>query len=199
MKELILVHHGQSKWNLENRFTGWKNVELTPLGIEEAQKAGESLKGVHIDEAFTSELVRAQHTLQIILETMGEPNIPITKNIALNERSYGDLEGLNKADTAKKFGEEQVHIWRRSFDVAPPHGESLKDTYDRVVPYYEKVIKPKLATENILIVAHGNSLRVLIMYLENLTKEEILNREIATGHPVIYQIDENLQPTLIQK
>lgn len=189
---LILVRHGQSQWNLENRFTGWKDVDITDLGKQEAERAGEELKSEKIDEAFTSELKRAQHTLEIILDTCGLQDIPVTKDKALNERCYGDLEGLNKAETAKKFGDEQVHIWRRSYDVAPPAGESLKDTYDRVIPYYEKNILPKLKEgKNILIAAHGNSLRALIMYLEKLSPEEILKKEIATGTPIIYKLDDN--------
>ncbi|MBV8327371.1 2,3-bisphosphoglycerate-dependent phosphoglycerate mutase [Chryseobacterium sp.] len=187
MTKLFLVRHGQSQWNLENRFTGWKDIDLTDLGREEARNAGISLRGEQIDIAFTSTLIRAQHTLDIILEQIGEPNIPVIKDKALNERSYGDLEGLNKAETAKQYGDEQVHIWRRSYDVAPPGGESLKDTYDRVIPYFEEKINPLLKDgENILIVAHGNSLRALVMYLEHLSPEEILQKEIATGDPLIY-------------
>jgi len=187
MARLFLVRHGQSQWNLENRFTGWKDVNLTEQGKEEARRAGRSLKGERIDLAFTSGLVRAQHTLQIILEECGKTDIPVTVDEALNERSYGDLEGLNKAETADRFGAEQVHSWRRSFDIAPPGGESLKDTYDRVVPYYEKAVLPQLRMQrNVLIVAHGNSLRALIMYLERLGPSEILQREIATGEPITY-------------
>jgi 2,3-bisphosphoglycerate-dependent phosphoglycerate mutase len=143
-----------------------------------------------IDIAYTSTLIRAQHTLEIILHEMGNPHIPIVINAALNERGYGKLEGLNKAETAEKYGAEQVHIWRRSFDVPPPGGESLKDTYERVIPYYERFIAPDLtAGKNVLIVAHGNSLRALIMYLEHLSPAQILEREIATGQPITYQID----------
>jgi len=167
MAKLFLVRHGQSQWNLENRFTGWKNVDITEQGKAEARRAGQSLKRERIDLAFTSRLVRAHHTLRIILEECGRSDVPVTMVGALNERSYGDLEGLNKAETAEKFGADQVHIWRRSFDVAPPGGESLKDTYDRVIPYYEKAVLPQLRMQrNVLIVAHGNSLRALIMYLE---------------------------------
>jgi len=187
MARLFLVRHGQSQWNLENRFTGWKDVDITEQGKEEARRAGQSLKRERIDLAFTSRLVRAQHTLQIILEECGKTDIPVMTDGALNERSYGDLEGLNKAETAERFGSEQVHIWRRSFDIAPPGGESLKDTYDRVVPYYEKAILPQLRMQrNVLIVAHGNSLRALIMYLEGIGPAEILQREIATGKPITY-------------
>jgi len=192
MAKLFLVRHGQSQWNLENRFTGWQNIDITALGQQEARQAGKALMKESIDIAFTSTLIRAQHTLQIILEEIGKPNIPIIVDAALNERSYGNLEGLNKDETAEKYGVEQVHIWRRSFDVAPPGGESLKDTYDRVIPYFENFIQPALdAGKNVLIVAHGNSLRALIMYLEHLTPAQILEREIATGDPITYQWDHN--------
>ncbi|WP_343658425.1 2,3-bisphosphoglycerate-dependent phosphoglycerate mutase [Chryseobacterium sp.] len=192
MEKLFLVRHGQSLWNLENRFTGWKDIDITETGIEEAKKAGLALKGERIDIAFTSALIRAQHTLSIILNEIGNPDIPVVKDKALNERSYGNLEGLNKEETALKYGDEQVHIWRRSFDVVPPGGESLKDTYNRVIPYFESQIRPLLKQgENVLIVAHGNSLRALIMYLEHLSPEEILEREIATGFPLTYVFDEN--------
>lgn len=191
--KLFLIRHGQSLWNLENRFTGWKDVDLTPLGEEEAHKAAEKLQGEKIDEAFTSVLIRAQRTLDIILKDTGLTDIPVTEDAALNERSYGDLEGLNKAETAKEYGEEQVHLWRRSFEVRPPGGESLKDTYDRVIPYYESDIETELAKgKDIIIVAHGNSLRALIMYLEKLTPGEILKREIATGQPLTYVFDDEM-------
>nr|WP_317126600.1 2,3-bisphosphoglycerate-dependent phosphoglycerate mutase [Chryseobacterium sp. G0186] len=160
MAKLFLVRHGQSLWNLENRFTGWQNIDITETGIDEAKKAGIALRKEKINIAFTSVLIRAQHTLTIILDEIGNPDIPIIMDKALNERSYGDLEGLNKAETAEKYGDEQVYIWRRSYDVVPPGGESLKDTYNRVIPYFEREIVPLLKKdENVLIVAHGNSLR----------------------------------------
>jgi 2,3-bisphosphoglycerate-dependent phosphoglycerate mutase len=186
---LFLVRHGQSLWNLENRFTGWKDIDLTPTGIAEAEKAGAELKGQHIDIAFTSTLVRAQHTLDIILKACDDQQIPVIKNAALNERSYGNLEGLNKAETARKYGDEQVHIWRRSFDVAPPGGESLKDTYNRVIPYFVHTILPYMKEgKNVLIVAHGNSLRSLVMFLDQLTPGQIIDKEIATGVPLTYYL-----------
>lgn len=198
MTKLFLVRHGQSQWNLENRFTGWVDVDITEAGREEARKAGKILKNEKIDIAFTSALIRAQHTLDIILDVIGKKDMPVLKDKALNERSYGDLAGLNKAETAKKFGEEQVHIWRRSYDVAPPGGESLKDTRDRVIPYYEEHIRPLIEQgKNVLIVAHGNSLRALIMYLENLSPEEILKREIATGQPITYSFNGTSKATRI--
>lgn len=192
--KLFLVRHGQSQWNLENRFTGWKNPDITELGKEEAKKAGQLLKNEKIDYAFTSVLKRAIHTLDIILDEMGVTDIPITKDQALNERDYGDLSGLNKAELAEKVGAEQVHIWRRSYDVAPPGGESLKDTCERVIPYYEEHIEPKLKEgKNVIVAAHGNSLRALVMHLENLSPEEILKKEIATGDPITYVLDEDLK------
>jgi len=194
MSTLIIVRHGQSAWNLENRFTGWVDVDITAKGEEEANNAGEKLKNYKFDLAYTSNLKRAQRTLEIILETTKQTNLEVIKNEALNERHYGDLQGANKAETAEKYGDEQVHIWRRSFDIAPPNGESLKDTLARVLPYFEKEIVPKLkAGKNIIIAAHGNSLRALIMYLEKLNPEEILQVEIPTGQPKEYQLDENLK------
>src|SRR5690606_741746 len=193
MPNLVIVRHGQSQWNLENRFTGWVDVDLSPAGKEEAINAGNLLKGFKFDEAFTSDLMRAQNTLSIILDEIGQSDIPTKKDIALNERMYGDLQGLNKDETRAKFGDEQVHIWRRSFDVAPPNGESLKDTADRVIPYYKEKIEPELrAGKDIIIAAHGNSLRALIMYLEKLSPEDILKVEIPTGHPKVYVLDEDL-------
>jgi 2,3-bisphosphoglycerate-dependent phosphoglycerate mutase len=191
---LVIVRHGQSAWNLENRFTGWIDVDITEKGEAEARAAGEKLKNKKFDCAFTSDLKRAQRTLTIILETIGQTNIPVTKNVALNERHYGDLQGANKAETAAKYGDDQVHVWRRSYDVAPPNGESLKDTAARVIPYFEKEIVPLIKQgKNIIITAHGNSLRALIMYIEKLTPEQILQVEIPTGAPKEYQLDENLK------
>lgn len=199
MAQLTIVRHGQSEWNLQNRFTGWVDVALTEKGMEEARQAGEILKDFHFDEAYTSSLKRAQDTLQSILEVGNQTGIPITRNEALNERHYGDLQGLNKAETADKFGADQVHTWRRSYDIAPPNGESLKDTAARVLPYYEAEIEPKLkAGKNILIAAHGNSLRALIMHIEKLTPEQILQREIGTGRPIVYTFNSDLDVTDIQ-
>lgn len=191
--KLVLVRHGQSQWNLENRFTGWVDVDLTEQGVKEAREAGERLSKYKFDAAFTSGLMRAQKTLDLILEVTGQTDIPVTKNSALNERDYGDLAGLNKAETAEKHGADQVHIWRRSYDVKPPNGESLKDTYERVIPYFQENIQPELKSgKTVLVVAHGNSLRSLIMYIEGLSSEEILKRELGTGQPIEYEFDENL-------
>ena len=191
---LILVRHGQSEWNLKNLFTGWKNPDLTEQGIEEARAAGRKLKaaGYRPTVFYTSALVRAQHTLDLILEELGIVNVVITRNQALNERDYGDLSGLNKDDARAKWGEEQVLIWRRSYDVAPPGGESLKDTAARTLPYYEDRILPVVrAGETVLVAAHGNSLRSMVMAIEGLTPDEILKRELATGEPVVYRISKN--------
>jgi 2,3-bisphosphoglycerate-dependent phosphoglycerate mutase len=188
---LILVRHGQSEWNLKNLFTGWRNPNLTEQGEGEARATGKALKAGHFkpDLFYTSALRRAQHTLDLILEEMGILNVTITRNIALNERDYGDLSGLNKDDARVKWGEEQVLIWRRSFDVPPPGGESLKDTAARTLPYYEAEILPQLkAGKTVLIAAHGNSLRALVMAIEGLTPDEILAREIGTGEPTVYKI-----------
>jgi 2,3-bisphosphoglycerate-dependent phosphoglycerate mutase len=188
---LVLVRHGQSDWNLKNLFTGWRDVDLTEKGVAEACEAGRKLKaqGLSFDIAFTSALKRAQRTLDLVLEEMGLTNIPVVKDQALNERDYGDLSGLNKDDARKKWGEEQVHIWRRSYDVAPPGGESLKDTLARTLPYYVTEILPRvLRGERVLVTAHGNSLRALVMVLERLNRETILKREIATGVPIIYRL-----------
>jgi len=188
---LILVRHGESEWNLKNLFTGWRNPGLTEKGMEEARAAGRLLKakGLVPDLYYTSALTRAQRTLDLMLEEMGIENVTITRNKALNERDYGDLSGLNKDDARAKWGEEQVHIWRRSYDVPPPGGESLKDTAARTLPYYEAEILPHLkAGKTVLIAAHGNSLRAMVMAIEKLTPDEILKREIATGQPTIYRI-----------
>lgn len=194
MATLIIFRHGQSVWNLENKFTGWVDVELTPKGIEEAKGAGAKLKGREFDYAYASDLKRAQNTLKIALETAGHKPLTPIYNKALNERMYGDLQGLNKADTAAKYGDEQVKIWRRSYDIAPPNGESLKDTAARVIPYFELEIVPKLkAGKNVVIAAHGNSLRALIMYLEKMTPAQILEFEIGTAVPRIYELDKDLK------
>ena len=191
MARLVLLRHGESQWNLENRFTGWVDVPLTPRGIQEAKNAGDKLRGFTFDRAFTSVLARAIETLRLALEAIGQSNLPVEKNKALNERMYGELQGLNKAETAKKYGEAQVKIWRRSYDVPPPGGESLKDTAERVLPYYEQTVKPYLLKgETILVAAHGNSLRALIMELEQLSREQVLELNIPTGAPVLYELDE---------
>ena len=189
---LVLLRHGQSDWNLKNLFTGWKDPDLTPAGVEEAKAAGRRLKarGLSFDVAFTSALTRAQHTLALTLAELGQTGLPTTRDQALNERDYGDLSGLNKDDARKKWGEEQVLIWRRSYDVPPPGGESLKDTLARTLPYYVQEILPcVLRGERTLVAAHGNSLRALIMVLEKLSPEGILARELATGVPIIYRLN----------
>ncbi|MFO1088868.1 MAG: 2,3-bisphosphoglycerate-dependent phosphoglycerate mutase [Hyphomicrobiales bacterium] len=190
-RTLVLVRHGQSEWNLKNLFTGWEDPGLTELGIEEARTAGRRLKarGIRFDKAFTSVLSRAQHTLQLILQEIGETHIPIVRDQALNERHYGNLTGLNKTEAAMRWGKEQVHQWRRSYDIPPPGGESLKDTLARVLPYYMREIQPLvLSGETILVVAHGNSLRSLIMVIEGLSPQEILTRELPTGVPIVYTL-----------
>ena len=189
---LILVRHGQSEWNLKNLFTGWKDPDLTELGVTEAKAGGKALKenGLTYDIAFTSSLQRAQKTLDYILEEIDQTDIEIIQDEALNERDYGDLAGLNKDDARKKWGEDQVHIWRRSYDVPPPGGESLKDTGARVWPYFMTDIMPRvLKGENVLVAAHGNSLRALVMILDRLTKDEILSVNLATGVPIVYEIN----------
>ena len=189
---LVLVRHGQSEWNLKNLFTGWRDVELTPLGIQEAETGGEALAdtGIKFDIAFTSDLKRAQNTLKIVLEKVGQTNLETIRDQALNERDYGDLSGLNKDDARAKWGEEQVHIWRRSYDVPPPGGESLRDTGARVWPYYMTEILPRvLRGEKVLVAAHGNSLRALVMILDRLSKEEILKLNLATGLPMVYTLN----------
>ncbi len=189
---LVLVRHGQSEWNLKNLFTGWKDVGLTEVGIAEARTAGRLLKaqGIGFDIGFTSGLKRAQDSMTLTLEEMNLSGIPVVKNLALNERDYGDLSGLNKDDARKRWGEEQVHVWRRSYDVAPPGGESLRDTAARVLPYYITDILPHvLRGERVLVTAHGNSLRALLMVLDRLGPKEIVARELATGVPLIYRIN----------
>jgi 2,3-bisphosphoglycerate-dependent phosphoglycerate mutase len=189
---LVLVRHGQSEWNLKNLFTGWRDVDLTDQGVAEAREAGRKLKaqGITFDIAYTSALKRAQRTLDIQLGEMGQTGVPIVRDQALNERDYGDLAGLNKDDARKKWGEEQVHIWRRSFDVAPPGGESLRDTLARTLPYYVQDILPAvLQGKRTVVAAHGNSLRALVMVLEKLSPDGILKREIATGVPIIYRLN----------
>ncbi|MDP3523062.1 MAG: 2,3-bisphosphoglycerate-dependent phosphoglycerate mutase [Hoeflea sp.] len=189
---LVLVRHGQSEWNLKNLFTGWKDPDLTDLGIEEAKTGAQALKdtGLKFDVAFTSVLVRAQHTLDLIMEGIGQTDLEVIRDQALNERDYGDLAGLNKDDARAKWGEEQVHIWRRSYDVPPPGGESLKDTGARVWPYYMIEILPRvLRGETVLVAAHGNSLRSLLMILDRLDREQILSVNIATGVPMVYRLN----------
>jgi|TARA_B100001093_G_scaffold414100_1_gene404120 2,3-bisphosphoglycerate-dependent phosphoglycerate mutase len=190
---LVLIRHGQSEWNKKNLFTGWKDPELTEQGIEEAIQAGNQLKqsNIKFDVMFTSDLFRAQETGRLILEQMNQTDIATIKDQSLNERNYGELAGLNKDDARKKWGEEQVHIWRRSFDVPPPGGESLKNTAERVLPYFESKILPEVIKgKNILIAAHGNSLRALVMKLEDISPDEIVKLEIATGDPLIYECSE---------
>jgi len=197
---LVLVRHGESEWNKKNLFTGWRDVGLTEKGIAEARVAGRKLKaqGFRFDVAFTSALVRAQHSLDLMLVEMGQQGIPVFKDQALNERDYGDLSGLNKDDARAKWGAEQVHVWRRSYDVAPPGGESLKDTAARVLPYYIQEILPHvLRGDNVIVSAHGNSLRALVMVLEHLSPLEIVAREIATGVPLIYRL--NADSTVAEK
>jgi 2,3-bisphosphoglycerate-dependent phosphoglycerate mutase len=188
---LVLLRHGQSDWNLKNLFTGWKDPDLSPTGIEEAREAGRRLKarGLAFDVCFTSALTRAQHTLALALEELGQTDLPTTRDQALNERDYGDLSGLNKDDARKRWGEEQVHLWRRSYDVPPPGGESLKDTVARALPYYCQHILPAvLRGERVLVAAHGNSLRALVMVLDGLTPATIPSMELATGVPLVYRL-----------
>jgi 2,3-bisphosphoglycerate-dependent phosphoglycerate mutase len=194
MASLTLVRHGQSVYNFENRFTGNLDVALTQLGEDEAKIAGDKLKAFTYAVAYTSTLIRAQETLRIILEEIKQTGIPIACNAALNERMYGNLQGLNKAETAAKYGEAQVEIWRRSYAVRPPEGESLEDTFNRTVPYYQSEIEPKLkAGNNVLIVAHGNSLRALMMYLEHISATEIAHVNMPTGTPRVYNFDSSLR------
>ena len=189
---LVLVRHGQSEWNLKNLFTGWRDVELTEQGVAEAHAAGRRLKalGLSFDAAYTSALKRAQETCRIILEELGQPDLETIRDAALNERDYGDLTGLNKDDARARWGDEQVLVWRRSYDVPPPGGESLKDTAARTLPYFHTHILPRVKRgERVLVAAHGNSLRSIIMDVEGLSGEEIVARELATGAPVIYRLD----------
>ncbi|MCW2272545.1 2,3-bisphosphoglycerate-dependent phosphoglycerate mutase [Rhodoblastus acidophilus] len=188
---LVLVRHGQSDWNLKNLFTGWKDPDITELGVSEAKAAGQRLKalGLTFDTAFTSDLTRAQNTLKLILGELGQTGLHVEKDQALNERDYGDLSGLNKDEARKKWGEEQVHLWRRSYDVPPPGGESLKDTVARVLPYYNQHILPAvLRGERVIVAAHGNSLRALVMVLDGLTPKTIPSMELATGVPLVYRL-----------
>lgn len=189
---LVLVRHGQSEWNLKNLFTGWRDPDLTEKGVAEAKDAGRKLKaqGIVFDVGYTSVLKRAQLTLDLLLGEMGQTDLPIIRDQALNERDYGDLSGLNKDDARKKWGEEQVLIWRRSYDIAPPGGESLRDTLARTLPYYVQEILPAvLQGKRTVVAAHGNSLRALVMVLEKLSPDGILKREIATGVPIIYRLN----------
>jgi 2,3-bisphosphoglycerate-dependent phosphoglycerate mutase len=199
MAKLILIRHGESQWNLENRFTGWVDIALTDKGRAEAKSAGEKIKDIHIDLAYTSVLSRAIETLSIALEAAGQPDVPVVKDQALNERHYGALQGLNKAETAAKYGDAQVKLWRRSYDVPPPkdvtdlnpegYSESLKDTAARSIPYFQDVIMPQvLAGKNVVVSAHGNSLRAIVMHLDYLTKEQVLELNIANGVPIVYDI-----------
>jgi 2,3-bisphosphoglycerate-dependent phosphoglycerate mutase len=190
MGKMVLIRHGESQWNLENRFTGWVDVPLSAKGEEEAKAAGEKLIGLRFESAYVSVLKRAIDTLRIVLDVIAQTTVPIEKDQALNERMYGELQGLNKDETVRKYGAEQVKLWRRSYDVRPPGGESLQDTAQRVLPYYEARIKPQvLAGRNVLVVAHGNSLRALVMLLDRLSREEILELNIPTGKPLLYELN----------
>ncbi len=202
MNYLVLLRHGESQWNLENRFTGWVDVDITDKGDREARLSGEELKkkNLHFDKMFTSVLKRAIHTADIVCEVAEYKNLPVERDQALNERHYGALQGLNKAETAKIYGDEQVHLWRRSYDIPPPkditelnpdgYSESLKDTAARTIPYYQNKIEPLVKEgKNILVVAHGNSLRSMVMFLDNLSREEVLELNIPTGVPLVYEFD----------
>jgi 2,3-bisphosphoglycerate-dependent phosphoglycerate mutase len=190
MAKLVLVRHGESQWNLENRFTGWVDIHLTEKGKFEARNAGKLLQHIKFDQAFTSVLIRAIETLELALQEAGQTDLPVIKDKALNERMYGDLQGLNKAECAAKFGEEQVLIWRRSYDTPPPGGESLKDTAARTIPYFNANILPMLKEgKNIIVSAHGNSLRSIVMELDGLTKEEVIKLNIPNGVPIVYEVD----------
>jgi 2,3-bisphosphoglycerate-dependent phosphoglycerate mutase len=191
MPKLVLIRHGQSLWNLENRFTGWVDVPLTPLGEEEAVKAGEKLRGMEFQVAYTSVLTRAQKTLDLVMQAMGV-TLPIIRDQALNERHYGDLQGLNKAETAKQYGDAQVKLWRRSYDVPPPNGEALKNTAERTLPFFERCILGDIRQgKNVLVVAHGNSNRSIVMRLDKLSEQEVLELNLDTGVPLVYDMDEN--------
>jgi len=193
MATLVLIRHGESRWNLENRFTGWIDIPLTDKGRQEARRAGQLIQHIKFDKAYTSVLVRATETLDIILKVIAQESIPVEKDPSLNERHYGDLQGLNKAETTRKFGEKQVHLWRRSYDLAPPNGESLKDTAARTLPYFEKNIMADLkAGKNVLVSAHGNSLRSIVMKLDRLTKDQVLELNLGTGVPIVYEFNSNL-------
>jgi len=190
MAKLVLIRHGESQWNKENKFTGWVDVPLSEKGESEARRAGEHLKSYQFTRAYTSLLKRAQNTLKLILEVTGQTDLEIIEDKALNERHYGKLQGLDKAETAKKYGDEQVHIWRRSYDIAPPEGESLKDTAARTLPYFRETIMKDVAEgKDIVVAAHGNSLRSIVMELDALSKEEVLQLNIATAVPIVYEID----------
>jgi 2,3-bisphosphoglycerate-dependent phosphoglycerate mutase len=190
MGKLILIRHGESLWNQENRFTGWVDIGLTEKGKRDALEAGKLLIDTKLDHAFTSVLERAIMTTELVLEGAKQPNVGVTKDAALNERMYGDLQGLNKAECAVKFGADQVHIWRRSFDVPPPNGESLKDTAERTLPYFEKDILPMAAQgKTVLVSAHGNSLRAIVMQLDKLTREQVLALNIPNAVLIIYDVD----------
>ena len=194
MKHVVLIRHGESQWNLENRFTGWVDVPLSLKGEQEAREAGEKVRAFRFDHAFTSVLTRAIRTLEIVLDVIGQPGLPVEQDQALNERMYGELQGLNKTETVEKYGEAQVKLWRRSYDVRPPGGESLQDTAERVLPYYRERVWPRLAKgETLLVVAHGNSLRALVMHLDGLSREEVLELNIPTGAPLLYELDDQGQ------
>lgn len=194
--KLVLVRHGASKWNLKNIFTGWTDIDLAEQGKEEALHAATKLKDLRFDIAFTSVLMRAINTLDIILKETNQTDIPVFKDEALNERNYGDLQGKNKEELRQEVGEEQVHIWRRSYDVAPPNGESLKDTCDRTIPYLKEKILPEIRQgKNVIVSAHGNSLRSILMYLEDLSPEEIIKVNIPTGVPYLYEFDSDMKFT----
>ena len=194
MKHVVLIRHGESQWNLENRFTGWVDVPLSPKGEQEAREAGEKVRAFRFDHAFTSVLTRAIRTLEIVLDVIGQPGLPVEQDQALNERMYGELQGLNKTETVEKYGEAQVKVWRRSYDVRPPGGESLQDTAERVLPYYRERVWPRLAKgETLLVVAHGNSLRALVMHLDRLSREDVLELNIPTGAPLLYELDDQGQ------